>query len=246
MILTFIGTASGLSVLDRSHASILLQNGEQNLLLDCGEGTVRSLLSLELDPRKIGSIFISHTHPDHCAGIPIFMQYCHLTGREGDLELFLPQGTGESFKKYFRQLYLLNEKLTFDYTLCEYSAGKLVEDEKFFLEAIPNRHLSALRDYADTFGISIASCSFVVREGASVVYYSADLMDTGDLDPPDQTDVMIVESTHITVENALKIARKKGIPKIVFTHIPPELEICDEVRGGVEIRFASEGMKIEV
>ena len=244
MRLTFIGTSSGLTVIDRSHACIYLEIGDKKLLLDCGEGTTRSLLKLGFDPSDIDLIIISHTHPDHCAGIPTLMQYMHLIGRKSPLSISIPQGISPAFETYFRQLYLLNEKLTFDYELNEYAQGVIYMHNDVSLEAIPNLHLFNLFTLSRQYGISIASYSLIIRESSKTVYYSADLQSAADLNPPEKADLMIVESTHIKIEDALAIASAKNIKRIIFTHIGPEIDTDTLDINTIPAEYAHDGMSI--
>ena len=244
MKLTFIGTSSGLSVIDRSHASLLVEAGNRQILLDCGEGTTRSLLKLGFDPGLIEEIIISHTHPDHCAGIPTLMQYMHLIGRKSPLSIRLPQGISPAFETYFRQLYLLNEKLTFDYELNEYAQGVIYMHNDVSLEAIPNLHLSHLFTLSRQYGISIASFSLIIRESGKTTYYSADLQSAADLNPPEKADLMIVESTHIKIEDAFATAFAKNIKRIIFTHIGPDIDTDTLDINTIPAEYAHDGMSI--
>ena len=246
MKITFIGTASGLSVTDRAHASLLIETGAHYFLIDCGEGAVRSLLMQNIDPNDISAIVISHTHPDHCAGIPTLMQYMHLTEREKPLNIYLPKGVSSAFRKYFDQLYLLNEKLTFDYRMNDYTEGLFWRGDNLSIEAVPNLHLEHYSEYVERYRISAASFSFVFVEGAQSIYYSADLKGMVDLKPPSRADLMIVECTHIGVEEALKLAADKGIKRVIFTHIPPEMDTTNRSFEGITGEFAYDGMGVIV
>ena len=244
MKITFIGTASGLSVTDRAHASLYIESGGSRILIDCGEGTVRSFLTQKIDPNNISAIVISHTHPDHCAGIPVLMQYMFLTGREKPLNIHLPQGVSPSFGKYFEQLYLLNEKLSFNYRMDDYSEGLFLREGDFAIEAALNLHLEHYGEYVEKYRISAASFSFAFVEGNKTVFYSADLKGMVDLKPPSRAYLMIVECTHIGVEEALKLAADKGIKRVIFTHIPPEMDTTTRSFEGITGEFAYDGLKI--
>ena len=232
---------------NRSHASILVENGGSGTLIDCGEGAVQSLLKQSIDPHHIDRIVISHTHPDHCSGIPLLMQYMHLTEREENLLIHLPLGVGTAFKRYFQQVYLLNEKLTFDYTIWEYGEGAKIISEGLLIEPIPNRHLEGLEKLAGEYRIAVPSFSLVFSHAGKSVYYSADLMDAEDLNPPSKVDLMIVEITHISIADALKKAAEKGIKRVILTHIPPEMEgVSIPSHKGVKAELAGDGMVLDI
>jgi ribonuclease BN (tRNA processing enzyme) len=246
MKLTFIGTASGLTVIDRAHASLLLESGEEQTLIDCGEGATRSLLNLKLNPNNINRIIVSHTHPDHCAGIPVLIQYMFLSNRITPLEIYLPQGASRNFLNYLHQLYLFPEKLTFNYVLNEFTEGAFLKFDVISLEAISNLHLWSNVEFADKYDIGVTSFSILIQQKNKSVFYSADLRGIEDLHAPNNTDLLIIEATHIPVENALKLAVERQIKRVIFTHLPPDIEANSRTFQGVECDFAYDGMEINI
>ena len=78
MNLTILGSASGLPEANRAHAALALHDENSILLLDAGEGACSALLRAKLDPLKLKKIYITHTHPDHCVGLFMILQYLHM------------------------------------------------------------------------------------------------------------------------------------------------------------------------
>ncbi len=247
MRITFIGTSSGLTVIDRSHAALLVEFPGYRVLVDCGEGSIRSMLRLNFDPLKINSIVISHKHPDHCAGIPTLMQYMHLKGREDELNIFIPAPLAEVFQAFYNQMFLIDGKLTYGYRFIEYREGTVFKGSMFSMKSIPNRHLEVYSQYIDKHKIFISSFSLVFDEDGKRVYYSADLMNEDDLQPPEEAELMIVESTHVALEEAIERARDFNINHIIFTHIGPEVDTAvDTEYNGVRVEFALDGFSLDI
>lgn len=247
MKITFIGTSSGLSVLDRSHACVLFEVRERKVLADCGEGTVRSLLKQGIDPASIDTVVLSHTHPDHCAGLPTLMQYMHLQKREEMVRIYLPTETGEIFQQFYNQMFLLNGDLTYNFDFFQYCMGTVLNASPFSVLAIENRHLRKYYPQRQELGISIGSFALIFCEKENSVYYSGDLADQDDLSLPGRAEAMIVECTHIPIEVAVKEALEHRIKRLIFTHIGPEIENTDPFeRNGVKVEFAYDGMSFEV
>lgn len=71
--LTILGSGTGAPYLRRSAPGILVRLGDFDLLLDCGEGTIRKLLKAGSSSDQIDTIFLSHFHPDHSAGLIPFL-----------------------------------------------------------------------------------------------------------------------------------------------------------------------------
>jgi ribonuclease BN (tRNA processing enzyme) len=246
MKITFLGTASGLTVVDRHHSSILVESDESRTLLDCGEGAAASLLKCGLEPNNIDHIVISHTHPDHCSGLPLILQYMHLTNRQTPLKIYLPEGVTRVFELFFRQIYLINEKLTFQYQLDCYSEGSILEAGVLKLSALRNRHLEHYRPYAERYGFTLGSFSINLEAEGKRIYYSGDLKGLEDFQPPSGVDLLIVECTHLLGEDILKIASDKGIPQVVFTHIPPEIKVSEIKYANLTGIFAYDGYQIHL
>lgn len=60
-------------------------------MIDCGEGTQMRLVNQRLHMNKIGHIFISHSHGDHCFGLPGLISTMGLLGRVSQLHIHGPQ-----------------------------------------------------------------------------------------------------------------------------------------------------------
>ena len=60
--ITFLGTSDAIPTAKRNHSAILLNYKEENILIDCGEGTQRQFRKAELNPCKISRLLITHWH----------------------------------------------------------------------------------------------------------------------------------------------------------------------------------------
>jgi ribonuclease Z len=70
----FLGTADSVPSAKRNHTAILLSYKDENILVDCGEGTQRQFRMAGLNPCKITKLLITHWHGDHVLGIPGLLQ----------------------------------------------------------------------------------------------------------------------------------------------------------------------------
>ncbi|MDO8622841.1 MAG: ribonuclease Z [archaeon] len=131
--ITFLGTADAIPSKDRNHTAILLTYEEENILVDCGEGTQRQFRKAELNPCKITRILISHWHGDHVLGIPGLLQTLAFSGYNKTLFIYGPKGT----KKYINEMlntFVFVNKFKIEVKDIEKS-GKFFETERFYLEA---------------------------------------------------------------------------------------------------------------
>ncbi len=85
-----LGTGGMMPLPNRGLTSVLLRREGEIFLFDCGEGTQIALRRLNLRWKKIGAIFISHTHADHVTGLPGILMLSSQVEREEPLYIFGP------------------------------------------------------------------------------------------------------------------------------------------------------------
>jgi len=134
--MTFLGTADAIPSAKRNHTSILLSYNQENILIDCGEGTQRQFRKARLNPCKVTRILITHWHGDHVLGIPGLLQTLTLSGYNKTLYIYGPKGTkhymNEMMKAFrFGGTYKMEVKEV---------KGKFFETQDFYLEAEAMKH----------------------------------------------------------------------------------------------------------
>jgi ribonuclease Z len=67
--------------------------GRSVILLDCGEGTQRQMVTAHIGFSRVKQILITHLHGDHILGLPGLLQSMTLQRREESLDVFGPRGT---------------------------------------------------------------------------------------------------------------------------------------------------------
>lgn len=134
--LTFLGTAAQIPTIKKNHSSILLSYNEENILIDCGEGTQRQFRYAKLNPCKITRILISHWHADHILGIPGLLSTLALSGYNKKLFIYGPKGTKEKTKSI---LNTFNFRREYEIEIKEVK-GKFLETKDFYLEAEQMQH----------------------------------------------------------------------------------------------------------
>jgi len=93
MEIIFLGTAHAVPTPTKSHTAILFSHEDENILIDCGEGTQRQIKKAGINPCKITKILISHWHGDHILGIPGLLQTMALNHYSKTLKVYGPKGT---------------------------------------------------------------------------------------------------------------------------------------------------------
>jgi ribonuclease BN (tRNA processing enzyme) len=103
--LTFLGSGDAFSGGGRFQACLLLEGGDEPVLLDCGATTLTALKRAGIDPASIGFVALSHLHGDHFAGLPWLILDGQFSKRTKPLEVAGPITTGERVERTFEALY---------------------------------------------------------------------------------------------------------------------------------------------
>jgi ribonuclease Z len=131
--LTFLGTGSAVPTKRRNHPAMLLKFKDENILVDCGEGTQRQFRKAGKNPCKVSRILITHWHGDHVFGLPGLFNTLRLNGFGGRLELYGPRGTKEWVGKFLDLVGRRGEDL--DLVVKEVGDGVVFDEGEFFVES---------------------------------------------------------------------------------------------------------------
>jgi ribonuclease Z len=75
---------------------ILIKAGQDYLLVDIGDGTLRDLRLQEIDFHRLKGILLTHGHFDHIGGLYALMGHLRVIGRKEPLSICFPQGCREA------------------------------------------------------------------------------------------------------------------------------------------------------
>ncbi len=135
--LTFLGTSDAIPSSERNHTAILLNYKNENILVDCGEGTQRQFRKAKLNPCKITKILITHWHGDHVLGLPGLLQTLNFSGYNKALSIYGPKGT-KKFMESLLKMFVLQEN--YKIRVEEIEEGKFLEDDDFYIESKKMTH----------------------------------------------------------------------------------------------------------
>jgi ribonuclease BN (tRNA processing enzyme) len=237
MRLTVLGSSPSWQDAGGACSGYLVQEGDTNLLIDCGSG-VFGKLRLQCDYVDVAAVVISHLHADHFFDLVPFASALTYAPRQQPVpvdrwpgtdsparpELYAPAGALDVFRQASRAGG--NERLI------ENAFGLHEYDASAQLEVGPLRlRFQQVPHYLDTFAICVSS----VNGGGRVVY-------AADCSPNDvltefarAAEIMIVEATlprpertgvrgHLTPAEAGEHGRAAGAQRLLLTHISDELD----------------------
>ncbi len=132
----FLGTSQAIPTAERNHISILLSYKNENILIDCGEGTQRQFRKAKISPGKITKILITHWHGDHILGLPGLFQTLTLSNYKKTLEIYGPKGT-KRFIKEILDIFVPRQKIKIKVKEIK---GKFLKTPYFEITALPLKH----------------------------------------------------------------------------------------------------------
>ena len=133
-------------------------------MVDCGEGTQIQLRHTHVRFQKLGSIFISHLHGDHCFGLIGLISSFGLSGRTMPLHVYAP---GELGPMLDAMLKMWAQGLEFEviFHAVDTTAVQVIyEDKSLSVTTIPLEHRTAC-------------CGYLFREKPSLPHIRRDMID---------------------------------------------------------------------
>jgi ribonuclease Z len=139
----FLGTAGSSPSPRRGLPATLVRRGGDRLLIDCGEGTQRQMMS-SVGLIELEDLFITHFHADHVLGLPGMLKTFALRQRERPLTVHGPRGLARLFKL----LEPVIGRLTFPVQLVELEANDELERDGYRIAAFQVDHGGPALGYA--------------------------------------------------------------------------------------------------
>jgi ribonuclease BN (tRNA processing enzyme) len=200
---------------------ILLTCSDEHLIVDVGDGTVRDLVSRNVDFQKIKGVLLTHEHFDHFSGLYGFLHFSRLQRRHEDLALVVPRPV--RVINHLLTPPVMYTPLTFNVPMVELAANETIHVSGFEATAFAVDHRGA-----NAFGYSIQD-----QQGFRIVV-SGDTMPCVDLERQlEGADIAILEATysagsedlaskygHMTKSQALELGRRAK--KMILIHANPE------------------------
>ena len=138
----FAGTAGSVPTARRGLPALLLRRGGERLLIDCGEGTQRQLVST-VGLADLDDILLTHYHADHWLGLPGLLKTFDLRAREKPLRVYGPRGLQALFAFVAQAV----GRVRFELRLEEIEPGREIVRDGYRIAAFPVAHRSAAIGY---------------------------------------------------------------------------------------------------
>lgn len=162
--LYILGCGSALPTVKHFATSQVINLREKLFMIDCGEGAQMQLRKSRLKFSRLGHIFISHLHGDHCFGLVGLISTFGLLGRTATLHIYSPRGLEMLLTP---MLNFFCKNIGYDVIFHEFeTAGPVViyEDHSVKVTTIPLRH-------------RIPCCGFLFEEQPYLKHINREMID---------------------------------------------------------------------
>lgn len=159
-----LGCGSALPTTRHYASSQVVELRGKQFLVDCGEGTQMQLRRSRIRFTKIGAVFISHLHGDHCFGLMGIISSFGLLGRTAPLHVYAPEELGPMLEA---QLRLFCQHLDYEVTFhaVDTTCQQVIyEDRSLTVETLPLEH-------------RMPCCGYLFREKQPLPHIRRDMID---------------------------------------------------------------------
>lgn len=232
--LHLLGTGAAISEPHRTTTMLAFSSDEETVVVDCGGDVVQRLLSAGIELDSISALIITHEHPDHVSGFPLFMEKIWLAGRQRPIPVYGIQPAISQARRCFE---------TFDtsgwegmpeihwHEIALEEEAAVLETGSWTILSTPGRHS------VPVVGLRVSS-----KATSGIVAYSCD---TEPFEPIERlaagAGILVHEATgegpgHSSAEQAAAIAERARAGRLLLVHLPPTLS--DDELESARHRFA--------
>lgn len=219
-MLHLLGTGAAVSDPHRTTTMLACTSERNTLVVDCGGDVVQRLLEAGIHLETISALIVTHEHPDHVSGFPLFMEKIWLAGRKKPIPVY---GIRPALDQAARVLEAFDTsswdlpEIIWNEVEMEESAAVL-DDEVWRVVASPGRH-----------GVPVVGLRITARNTGKSVTYSCDTEPFAPIERlARDADILVHDATgegpgHSSPQQAAEIARDAAVQRLILVHLPPGL-----------------------
>lgn len=224
-ILHLLGTGAGFSGGDRTTTMLAFATPGSVLVVDCGGDVVHRLLASGVALDQIEAMIVTHEHPDHVGGFPLFMEKIWLSGRRRPIPVYGPEAALSQARRTFESFNTSSWKGMPEiqwHSVPLEEGATVLEDEHWRVSAAPGIHS------VPVIGLRVES-----RETGRIVAYSCDTERSDAIARlASGANILVHEGTggfssHASMQDAADIAVGAGVEQLILVHLPPEIPAAD-------------------
>jgi ribonuclease BN (tRNA processing enzyme) len=221
-------------------SNLLIVNGAL-YVIDAGDGVARRLAKAGIDIREIGTVFITHHHIDHTAGLGTLMSVAWLQNRTNPINVYGPARTEELVKAAVQYYDINAEIMVADggrsvplaqmFFGHDIGTGLVYQDANIKVTTVENSHFAfhkgpaagKHKSYSYRFTELARGADLLVTETASFEDRMQRMIKSGQwqaMTPAQQAGMEQQASQgHMTMEITGKMAARANVKTVVLTHL---------------------------
>lgn len=216
----------------RLRASVLIREGESQILIDAGPDLRQQLLTYKID--KLSGVLITHEHYDHIGGIDDLRPL-------GESQIYAEKKVCEVIQK--NMPYCFGEK--------RYPGSPVIElheitEKPFFVNNIEILPIRVMHARLPIFGFRVGNFAYLtdvktIEESSIEKLRNLDILVLNALRPAPHM-------SHISLSEALEITKKIGAKKTFFTHMNHHMGFHNLVNQQLpeNIQLAYDGLELKL
>ena len=218
-VVHLLGTGAGFSDASRTTTMLAFESVGSVIVVDCGGDVVQRLQAAGVELDHVEGMVITHEHPDHVSGFPLFMEKIWLSGRRRPIPVYGPAPALSQARRIFEAFDTSGWKGLPEIRWREVPLEEntpVLEEGPWRITASPGRH-----------SVPVIALRVEDREGDGVAAYSADTEPVDTVERLSRGAGLLVHEAsgdyggHTTPEGAAEIAARAGVGRLVLVHLPP-------------------------
>jgi ribonuclease Z len=237
-VLHLLGTGAAVSDPGRTTTMLAVQGDGGSVVVDCGGDVFQQLCRAGIGADDLDAMIVTHEHPDHVSGFPLFMEKIWLAGRRRPIPVHGIRAAIDQARRVFE---------AFDTSGWEgmppiewrevplEPGAEVLRNARWRITATPGEH-----------SVPVVALRIEDARGGGVVAYSCDTEKSDAVaELARGADLLVHEASgdfpgHTTMEDAARVASAAGAERLVLVHLPPgvadgDLEAAREIFPRVEL-----------
>lgn len=163
--LHILGCGSAIPTIKHLPTAQVLDIRDKLFMIDCAEGAQLQLRRQKLRFSRLGHIFISHLHGDHCFGLIGLLSTFDLLGRTAALHIYSPGKDLEHLLRPWLEHFCRGMSYAVEFHALSHKEREIIyEDRTLTVETIPLRH-------------RVPCCGYLFREKPLQAHIRRDMID---------------------------------------------------------------------
>jgi ribonuclease Z len=217
--LHLLGTGAAFSDPHRTTTMLAFTDADSTIVVDCGGDVVQRLMQAGIALNTIDALIVTHEHPDHVGGFPLFIERLWLSGRKKPFHVYGIRSAIDQARRCFEIFDTdrwpgVPDRIWHEVAHEEHAP--VLDTNLWRITASPGKH-----------GVPVVGLRVESKTSEKTAVYSCDTRPCDTiLRLANQADLFIHEATgagpvHSSIEEAAQIAAKAQADQLVLVHLPP-------------------------